>query len=93
MRPSDLPVEDLLLQLGEESGELSQATAKYIRKMRGNNPTPKSDSECFCAVLDEVVDVQVAIAVLLRGLGVEQESLEPRRQRKLARWQERLSQS
>lgn len=93
MRPSDLPLEDLLLQLGEESGELAQATTKYVRKRRGNNPTPLTDNDCLKAVLEEIADVQVATEVLLGCLGLKQDALEPMRQKKLDRWQERLNQS
>lgn len=36
----------LLEQLAEESAELAQAALKMARKLRNENPTPKSRADC-----------------------------------------------
>ena len=36
----------VLEQLAEESAELAQAALKLARKLRGVNPTPKTEQEC-----------------------------------------------
>ena len=37
----------VLEQLAEESAELAQAALKLARKLRGGNPTPKTEQECW----------------------------------------------
>lgn len=39
--------EAVLEQLAEKSAELAQAALKLARKMRGVNPTPKEEDECW----------------------------------------------
>lgn len=41
----------LLEQLAEESAELAQAALKMARKIRNENPTPKSHVELYISVL------------------------------------------
>lgn len=36
----------LLEQLAEESAELAQAALKMARKLRNENPTPKTHADC-----------------------------------------------
>lgn len=58
----------VLEQLAEESAELAQAALKLARKLRGVNPTPKTEQECWNALLEEIADVQVAVEQLqLKG--------------------------
>lgn len=60
MRPNDiLPEEDLLIQLSEESAELSQAAAKLARHIMGRNPTGKSTEELRKSLEEEMADVWV----------------------------------
>lgn len=37
----------VLEQLAEESADLAQAALKFARKLRDENPTPKSEEECL----------------------------------------------
>lgn len=56
--------EDLLIQLSEESAELSQAAAKLARFIMGRNPTGKSEEELTKAIEEEMTDVMIAAAEL-----------------------------
>lgn len=47
----------VLEQLAEESAELAQAALKFARKLRDENPTPKSEEECLQDLLKELADV------------------------------------
>ena len=42
----------LLEQLAEESAELAQAALKMARKIRNENPTPKSRADCVANLND-----------------------------------------
>lgn len=53
-----------LEQLAEESAELAQAALKYARKLRGENPTPKTLEECNEALIEEYTDVCVCAQAL-----------------------------
>ena len=52
--------EDLLIQLSEESAELSQAAAKMARFIMGRNPTGKSEEELAADIEEELTDVMIA---------------------------------
>lgn len=54
----------LLEQLGEECGELSQASLKMSRKIRGENPTPKTREELVKAFEEEIADVMLCINII-----------------------------
>ena len=64
MSPKELEEQDLLLQLAEESAELSQACSKLARHIRGVNPTGKSEEECAKKVIEELSDVLLCAAML-----------------------------
>lgn len=65
----------LLEQLAEESAELAQAALKMARKIRNENPTPKSHADCVANLQEEIADVELCISVLPAALH------EPRRGR------------
>ena len=80
----------LLEQLAEECSELSQACLKYSRKLRGENPTPKTEQDCVVSLREEVSDVRLCIAQLdLAGLYDYTFVLNTMGD-KLLRWHERL---
>ena len=54
----------VLEQLAEEASELSQAASKMARFIRQENPTPKSESECFADLIEEYTDVINCIQIL-----------------------------
>lgn len=53
----------VLEQLAEESAELAQAALKFARKLRDENPTPKSEEECLQDLLEELADVKLCMEV------------------------------
>lgn len=64
MSPKELEEQDLLLQLAEESAELSQACCKLARHERSVNPTGLSREECVNKVIEELSDVLLCAAML-----------------------------
>ena len=64
MSPKELEEQDLLLQLAEESAELSQACSKLARHIRGVNPTGLSREECENKVVEEMSDVLLCASML-----------------------------
>ena len=57
----------VLEQLAEECAELAQASLKYARLLRGENPTPKTEQECLEALTEEIADVELCINILILG--------------------------
>lgn len=55
-------------QLAEESAELAQAALKMARKIRNENPTPKSHTDCVANLQEEIADVELCISVLPAAL-------------------------
>ena len=58
----------LLEQLAEESAELAQAALKMARKIRNENPTPKSRADCIANLQEEIADVELCISILPAAL-------------------------
>ena len=81
----------LLEQTAEECAELAHACLKEARRLRGENPTPKSTPECWLAISEELADLQLCME-LLEGAGYGQDPVAAADQRaaKLLRWRERL---
>jgi len=81
---------ELLTQLAEEAAELSQAALKLRRAMTGENPTPKTVTECVAALNEEVADVEIC----LNELGFYRDWLTAERSKlyesKTKRWISRL---
>ena len=81
-----------LVQLAEECSELSQAALKLARKMRDENPTPKTYKECRDSLQEEMADVLLCIDQYMN----EQESdftvwVYEIKKQKLERWKQRLN--
>ena len=70
--------------LAEECTELAKAALKKARKLRGENPTPKTIEEIDTNIDEEIADVSVCLFVL--DLGSELDKF----YRKLTRWCDRI---
>lgn len=74
----------MLEQLAEEASELAHAALKLSRKLRNENPTPKSRAECQRELVEEFTDViQCARELKLK---IDEEQIEEKRLRFLTRW-------
>jgi len=80
----------MLEQLAEECSELAQASLKYARFLRGENPTPKTEQECLAALTEEIADVELCINILMLGGIVDEDWVLNIMQNKEIRWNERL---
>lgn len=76
---------DLLIQLSEECNELSAAITKLVRKIRDNNPTPKTLPEIEDSITEEMTDVILCLD-MLNGYCTDYNIYIT----KLKRWTERL---
>lgn len=88
-----LSPEDILGQCAEECSELSQACLKMIRKIKGENPTPKTMQEITNSLNEEIADVLVSVSALLDTGLLSQESIESTMLVKHERWLVRLKQN
>ena len=79
----------LLEQLAEESAELAQAALKMARKIRNENPTPKSHTDCVANLQEEIADVELCISILPAALNDPAE-VGRTMAAKHRRWNERL---
>lgn len=82
---SKVSTTDMLVQVAEECNELSAAVLKLIRKLNGENPTPKTDEEIKANIQEEMTDVLLCMNVL-GELYIDKEQYN----RKLDRWMQRL---
>lgn len=76
---------DLLIQLSEECNELSAAITKLVRRIRDNNPTPKTLPEIEDSIIEEMTDVILCLD-MLNGYYTDYKIYTM----KLKRWAERL---
>jgi NTP pyrophosphatase (non-canonical NTP hydrolase) len=79
----------VLEQLAEECSELAQASLKYARLLRGENPTPKTEQECLEALTEEMADVELCNS-LLTADHVDFDAVMELIEVKDKRWHERL---
>ena len=83
----------LLEQLAEECCELAQASLKMARKLRDENPTPKSIEDIRDNLIEEIADVDVCLDRLGDETDiVDRLELATIEIDKKKRWQERLEQ-
>lgn len=73
--------------LAEECTELAKAALKKSRKLRGENPTPKTMEEIDTDIDEEIADVNACLFVLDRGSNFDYFC------QKLARWCDRIKES
>ena len=85
---NNLPKEEILAQLAEESTELAHAALKLRRAIDGKNPTPVSEKQAWANLAEEVIDVSLCLGVL--GLCKVNPEGDPLYYRKLERWANRL---
>ena len=82
-----LTQDELLVGLAEEACELAQAALKLRRVLNGKNPTPVNAQDALLAFDEEVADVELYLEqVALKDC----DRIRDIRNRKLARWIERL---
>lgn len=81
----------MLEQCAEECTELAHACLKMSRKMRDENPTPKTVQEISQNFVEEVADVSLCIKLLLDDLEVSPESIESWMMYKESRMKQRLA--
>lgn len=80
----------MLEQLAEECSELAQASLKYARLLRGENPTPKTEAECLESLTEEIADVDLCISELMMEGLVDSNKVIDIIDQKGNRWKERL---
>ena len=82
-----LTQDELLAGLAEEACELAQAALKLRRVMNGKNPTPVRIQDALLAFDEEVADVELCLEQIALK---DRDRIREIRNRKLARWIERL---
>lgn len=91
MLPNELPKEELLTTLAEESAELAQASLKLRRCLTQINPTPKTYETCIHHVMEEIGDVQLCLEALgfLEPGYIDLINIE--KEKKMNKWTRRLT--
>lgn len=80
----------LLEQFAEECSELAQSSLKYARKLRRENPTPKTEQEILDNLHEEIADVLVCIDELVKSNLIVSGYINLIRDKKTKRWYERV---
>lgn len=88
---SSLPLDDLLIQLAEECGELTQAVGKYYRATHDGNHTPVTLADALDKLVEEIADVNVAAEAVRMKLGIYCEQIAEVEDAKIERWRRRVS--
>lgn len=83
----------MLEQLAEECSELAQASLKYARFLRGENPTPKTEAECLEALTEEIADVELCNSLLMGGDYVDFDAVMEVIEVKDKRWHKRIQEA
>lgn len=87
---NDIGVPATLELCAEEAVELAHAALKMARKLRGENPTPKSMDDILEALTEELGDVQINIDKILEYGIVSKTDVDAVKEFKRKRWEERL---
>lgn len=85
-----LDAPELLAQLAEEAGELTQAALKLRRAITGVNPTPCPPSKAMSDLLEEIADVQNCINIVAYALQLDLDTTFEIADLKRTRWANRL---
>lgn len=80
----------LLEQMAEECCELSQACLKMARKLRDENPTPKSIEDIRDNLVEEMADVELCRIYLAESDVIGFKEIYPIMYEKEERWEKRL---
>lgn len=83
----------VLEQLAEECAELAQASLKYARLLRGENPTPKTEQECLEALTEEMADVELCNSLLMTADHVDFDAVMEMIEVKDKRWHKRIQEA
>ena len=83
----------VLEQLAEECSELAQASLKYARLLRGENPTPKTEAECLESLTEEMADVYLCMNLIMFAGVAGAETVEHITSEKFARWHKRIQEA
>ena len=81
----------VLEQLGEEGGEVVQASLKYARLLRGENPTPKTEEQCIDDLTEEIADVWLCINILIQCGVIDEYRMMRIMYSKRVRWKRRIA--
>lgn len=81
----------LLEQTAEECSELAHACLKAARKMRNENPTPKSVDDILAELTEEIADVQLCIDEVMKTGLISYEGVDSEILRKRERMEGRLN--
>ena len=87
---NDIGVPATLELCAEEAVELAHAALKMARKLRGENPTPKSMDDILECLTEELGDVQINIDKILEYGIVSKKDVDAVKEFKRKRWEERL---
>lgn len=82
----------VLEQCAEECTELAKVNLKMARKLRGENPTPKTMDKINQELIEEIADVLVCIDILLDEV-VSRDDVTSVMLEKRFRWNERLTEN
>lgn len=80
----------ILENCAEECAELSHACLKMARKIRGENPTPKTIEEIKENLIEELADVALTMSALISALDLNMAEIENLVGYKTTRWKHRL---
>ena len=83
----------VLEQLAEECSELAQASLKYARLLRGENPTPKTEQECLESLMEETADVELCNSLLMTADHVDFDAVMELIEVKDKRWHKRIQEA
>ena len=83
----------VLEMLGEEGAEMTHASLKFARQLRGENPTPKTEEECRDALVEEMADVQLMIDLLTMSGIIGDAEIRTRMGKKMLRWLDRIQEA
>lgn len=83
----------VLEQLAEECAELAQASLKYARLLRGENPTPKTEAECLESLTEEMADVELCNSILMVAGHVNSDTVMDIIDVKERRWHKRIQEA
>lgn len=82
----------LLEQFAEECTELAQASLKYARKLRNENPTTRHFSEIINHFQEEIADIFVCIDELESAHLIDHRYISEIKELKINRWYEIVKQ-
>lgn len=80
----------VLEQCAEECMELGQACLKMSRKLRDENPTPKTFDDLYHDLIEETADVQVCINEVMTASAISDELIKSSMAYKQERWKQRI---